>query len=561
MMLALFAAFWLQIDGAASAATCVAILALQTRGQAYQKALYRLLGTAVGAVAAVAMTGLFSQVRDLFILALAGWVALSVFVAGLLDGNRAYGAQLSGYTVAIVAGQLIDTPGQVFLASLNHSVANMVGIVAIALVDDLLVAPDVRASLTARLRALQAQVRGLAVRRNDDAADWDADAARMLTAVSALHPEVTALSSESIGSDARGSAARRAASGLIHGIFARREEARVAAVGAEPGSVAREADETVATALVDLDTGRGEARRVPLPIFRSRRAAARNAFRTFLILGLSGALFAATGWPAASLAFSLVAITIALSSTTPDPRTFAVGAAIAMPLAIAAVGVIEFLLLDGTAEFPLLAIAMAPTIGLGCLLIATGKPPLATVGLLLLVFFTVFLSPANPQDYNPQTYLFTTALALASVAVLFVGLATVLPTTDRRRQGWLLDSARNDLLAVLQGRRRRLPASLVEDADRIAQATALHTGASGPGDLAVLFWMSEMADTAGRILSDLNDPRRGGSADVRRAMRTLDAPLLRGCADRFGGPALVQAARLIETRPAGVDILLRESRI
>jgi hypothetical protein len=38
MMVALYAAFWLQLENASSAAITVGILALQTRGQAYQKA-------------------------------------------------------------------------------------------------------------------------------------------------------------------------------------------------------------------------------------------------------------------------------------------------------------------------------------------------------------------------------------------------------------------------------------------------------------------------------------------------------------------------------------------
>lgn len=561
-MLALYAAFWLQIDGAASAATCVAILALQTRGQAYQKALYRLLGTAVGVLAAVALTALFSQARDLFILALAGWVALSVFVAGLLDGNRAYGAQLSGYTVAIVAVQLIDSPGQVFLASLNRGAANVVGIVAIALVNDLLAAPDLRASLTGRLRALRAQVRDLAAQHRDDDAGRDVAAARLLAGVAALHADITALPSESVGGGARGAAARRAAAGLVHGILAARSEAGTAVVGPEPGPAVRAADEAVAAALADLETGRGGHRRISLPIFRSQAAAARNALRTFIVLIVAGALFAMSGWPSASLAFSLVAVTMALSSTAPNPRAFALGAAIAMPLAIVAAGVTEFLVLDGVADFPLLAIAMAPTITAACLLVATGKPPLAPIGFLLLVFFPVFLSPANPQSYNPQSYLFTATLALASVAVLFIGLTTVLPTDDRRRRQWLLGSARAELLAVLEGRRSRRPEDLLRDADRIAQAAAPRTGASGSADLAALFWMAEIAEAAGAALAALADSRHDHRADVRCALRTLDAPYLLSCADRLPGldlaPALVRAARLIETRPTGIERVLGE---
>jgi uncharacterized membrane protein YccC len=51
MMVALYAAFWLQLESASSAAVTVGILALQTRGQAYQKAVYRVLATIIGVVA------------------------------------------------------------------------------------------------------------------------------------------------------------------------------------------------------------------------------------------------------------------------------------------------------------------------------------------------------------------------------------------------------------------------------------------------------------------------------------------------------------------------------
>jgi hypothetical protein len=53
-------------------------------------------------LAPLVITGLFNGARDLFVLAFAGWMAVCVYTASLLDGGRAYGAVLSGYTVAIV---------------------------------------------------------------------------------------------------------------------------------------------------------------------------------------------------------------------------------------------------------------------------------------------------------------------------------------------------------------------------------------------------------------------------------------------------------------------------
>src|SRR5271168_3841399 len=67
-MVALYVAFWLQLQNAYSAAVCVGILALPTRGQALEKALYRTAGTVIGFLASLAIAGLFRGVRDLFIL-------------------------------------------------------------------------------------------------------------------------------------------------------------------------------------------------------------------------------------------------------------------------------------------------------------------------------------------------------------------------------------------------------------------------------------------------------------------------------------------------------------
>jgi len=63
MVLALYVAFWLQLESASSAAVTVGILSLQTRGQAYQKAIYRILATIIGVIASLVLAGLFPQSR------------------------------------------------------------------------------------------------------------------------------------------------------------------------------------------------------------------------------------------------------------------------------------------------------------------------------------------------------------------------------------------------------------------------------------------------------------------------------------------------------------------
>jgi uncharacterized membrane protein YccC len=126
-MVALYAAFWLQLESASSAAVTVGVLALQTRGQAYHKAVYRVLATIVGVAASFVIAGLFPQTRSLFVIGFAGWLGLCVYVSGLLDGNRAYSAVLSGYTVALVAVTQIDARQNIFSAGINRGAAIVVG--------------------------------------------------------------------------------------------------------------------------------------------------------------------------------------------------------------------------------------------------------------------------------------------------------------------------------------------------------------------------------------------------------------------------------------------------
>src|SRR5258708_26927633 len=94
IVVALYAAFWLQLEAASSAAVCVGILAFPTRGQALEKAGFRFLATVIGVAVSIVLVGAFSQTRDLLLLTFAAWLGLCGSVATIPDGNRAYPAAL-----------------------------------------------------------------------------------------------------------------------------------------------------------------------------------------------------------------------------------------------------------------------------------------------------------------------------------------------------------------------------------------------------------------------------------------------------------------------------------
>src|SRR5260370_14503439 len=145
----------------------------------------------------------------------AGWLGLCVYVGGLLDGNRAYGAVLSGYTVAQVAVTQIDSPQNIFLAGINRGAAIVGGIAALALISDVFAAPNVHTGLSDKLIAAHRRVCAFALAiLREETAD-PIQSANLLREITALHPDITALVAESSSGWARAAAARSAAVALV----------------------------------------------------------------------------------------------------------------------------------------------------------------------------------------------------------------------------------------------------------------------------------------------------------------------------------------------------------
>ena len=237
IVVALAASFWLELEVPSSAALTVVILALPTRGQALDKAVYRSIATLVGVTAALVIIGVFSQARDLLLAALAGWIGLCVYAAGLMDGTRAYAAVLSGYTVALVGIQQLDTPEHVFESGVARGAAIAIGIVAIAVVNDVFAAPDNHPQLVSRLAVLHGRVRDYAKAAFLNAPGDAAAAAGLLRDVAALHPDLTSLAGESSSGGVRVAAARSTAVALVAAVSA----------GPRPESPVPEADPAAAS--------------------------------------------------------------------------------------------------------------------------------------------------------------------------------------------------------------------------------------------------------------------------------------------------------------------------
>ena len=468
IVVALCAAFWLQLEAASSAAVCVAILAAPTRGQALEKASYRFLATVVGVAASIALIGVFSQTRDLLLLAFAAWVGLCVYAAALADGNRAYAAVLSGYSVALMAIDQIDVPNTVFEASMARGGAIAVGIVAIAVVNDLFAAPDNHHGLAQRLAALHRRTREYAQTILHGRAVDPTDAAALLRDVAALHPDITTLGPESSSGRTRTAAARSAAVALV---------AQIHAARTAQSRAFWQRDAQVLEGLEALTAGVRPKQIWRIPYYRSQRLAAHAGARAALWIGLLSVVYVLAGWPDAAASLGVVTVVVGLGAITPKPRSFTELAVFALPVAAGLVGVLEFLVLDGVTEFELLALALAPFMIGAALLTTLANPLLAGVGRLLLIFTLVIFRPSNPQSYDPQAFIDTSLFACLGAALLLAAQLLIPPVSDERRRQWLMASARRELERGPSRLSRRYSPeeAMFRDAVRIGQIAA--TGA------------------------------------------------------------------------------------
>ena len=518
IVLALYISFWLELEAPSSAAVTVAILALPTRGQVLEKAFFRLIATVIGVASSITIIGLSVQTGSLLLVAFAAWLGLCVYAVGLLDGNRAYAAALSGYTVAIIAVQQIDNPQHVFESAVARGAAIVVGVLTVTAVNELLAAPDHHPQLKAQLEALRRRIADYARRVLQGEAMPAMTAAGLLREIVALRPEVASLAAELNSGPARSAAARNAMVGLVAELSAARTletlpvnaspplraqnmvEADaisdVMALSSREASASRRdgdshgllassrcwftdhvlrIDGEVRESLGALSAGRRPLRAWRAPLYRSRRIAAEAGIRAAVYFLLAATLFAASGWSSTEASLSFVAIIIGLGATTPDLRAFTMIAVVAAPVASLMAGILEFVVLDGATAFPLLAIGLAPFMIGAALLMTLPNQILSALGRLNLVFILGLLAPSNPQTYNPQTFLFSVLFLLLATGLLFAAEIFIPPTSNDRRRHWLLASARRDLRRLRFHEKQDLAPeeAMFRDAGRVAQILAV----------------------------------------------------------------------------------------
>jgi uncharacterized membrane protein YccC len=163
--LALYIAFWLQLDNAYWAGASAATVCQPSLGASLRKGWFRVVGTAVGAMAIVVLTACFPQDRAGFLLGLAFWGAVCGLVATLLRNFASYAAALAGVTAAVIASDELGAVGGLngdaaFLLAVTRASEICIGIICAGVV---LAATDfggARQRLAMQLATISAEIAG-----------------------------------------------------------------------------------------------------------------------------------------------------------------------------------------------------------------------------------------------------------------------------------------------------------------------------------------------------------------------------------------------------------------
>ncbi|TWB08512.1 FUSC family protein [Gluconacetobacter diazotrophicus] len=484
-VLALTVAFWMQIDSPASAGVTVMILSQPLRGQILSKALYRIAGTLVGATVAIGLIAAFGQDRFMVLGGAALWLGLCVVAGTLARDFRAYGALLAGYTVAIIGIGCIDRPEAVFSVAIFRVSAIMIGIVSVAVINDVTGSPSAWRALADRLRRAAVDVRRIA---RDAVAGRgipdDGTCVALAGTIMALTSQVSFARTELADSALRMTGARSAmvamldmisCSRAIGGVL-RENDVRPAILsrvrqrfgdgtpftGADDARGALDALLRVedgdapptpaeaylierAMALLSygrwvedgirtLEDGRAAprvARNVRLARHQDPVLAMLNGVRVIVGFSAAAAICILSGLPGSTMTLVQVATILTLSITTFDTRAFGFGALIGVPLSTLCALVLDYRILPYGSDMGFLALMIAPVVFATCLLLI--HPRHAAIGLNFGVFFFIVLGLDNIQNYDPMQFIDRNVFYTLSAVILFFSLVLLPPSARRRR--------------------------------------------------------------------------------------------------------------------------------
>jgi len=164
-MLAYYIALRIGLPRPFWAVTTAYIVSQPLAGAVLSKALFRVLGTILGAAIAVLLVPNFANAPELLTVALAIWLGLCVYFALLDRTPRSYIFLLAGYTASIIGFPSVAAPDAIFNTAILRVQEITLGILCASLVHGLVFPRTVTARLIGQVDAVLA-----------DAERWSADA-------------------------------------------------------------------------------------------------------------------------------------------------------------------------------------------------------------------------------------------------------------------------------------------------------------------------------------------------------------------------------------------------
>ncbi|MCQ8278014.1 FUSC family protein [Acetobacteraceae bacterium KSS8] len=499
--IALFVAFFLQLQSPLSAVTTVLIVVAPTNGAVLSKSFWRLVGTLIGAAAAVALMAVFAQSPLLYTLVLSCCIAVACFVSTLLRFFKAYSAVLAGYTIIIVSAGAFNAPDDIFIDALSRVSAVSTGLASAALVFLVTVLPRSSAladGIDRILRDLAALFLRMRYAAGGDASESRARAA-LLARIAALDEAIEYGAAESSALRRRRHAMRLAASrllGLLSAVEPIHGDAAASAVGMAARRIAHRCMALVADRSVGLGSlasetaaaghalnaladrapsasallvsmherrlvsdlhrtvaalgaaGDGRSgleateRRVRLRPLPEWHAAGRNAARGFLVTLIAGLFWYVSQWPSGPSLLAYLIPAACLLATNPSASRasvqFAIGTLMAVPMALFC----QSILLPQIDGFPLLAFSLCLCLAPAIWLQTQARTRLAATG--YAIFFCAMINVHNPIGFNDITLLnglFSFILGPVLLVLVFRVLLPADVSGDARRFGGSLTRA------------------------------------------------------------------------------------------------------------------------
>ena len=185
-MLAFSIALLLDMPRPYWAMASVYIASNQLTGATLSKAVYRILGTLIGAAGTIILVPNLVNAPELLSLGIALWVGICLYLS-LIDGTpRSYVFMLAGYTVALLGFPIVSMPQATFDIVVSRVQEIILGIICASVVAMLVLPRSVASAVTAQADAWLAGARRLGVDvLTDRGSDQERDKERIRLAAAA----------------------------------------------------------------------------------------------------------------------------------------------------------------------------------------------------------------------------------------------------------------------------------------------------------------------------------------------------------------------------------------